>query len=64
MYERIFAGIYAHIDGSNTYTISHRFAIEIVNGIRKRVGPNFIIIYRLSLLDLVEGGSTWDEVCF
>ena len=26
------------------------------------VGPNFIIIYRLSMLDLVEGGSTWDEV--
>jgi 2,4-dienoyl-CoA reductase (NADPH2) len=25
-------------------------------------GPNFIIIFRLSMLDLVEGGSTWDEI--
>ena len=29
---------------------------------REAVGPKFIIIYRLSMLDLVEGGSTWDEV--
>jgi 2,4-dienoyl-CoA reductase (NADPH2) len=29
---------------------------------REKVGPNFIIIFRLSMLDLVEGGSTWDEV--
>ena len=29
---------------------------------RERVGPNFIIIYRLSMLDLVEEGSTWEEV--
>ena len=39
-----------------------RFALEIVRGTRSRVGPNFIIIFRLSMLDLVEGGSTWDEV--
>lgn len=39
-----------------------RFPIEIVRSIREAVGPNFIIIYRLSMLDLVEGGSTWDEV--
>jgi 2,4-dienoyl-CoA reductase (NADPH2) len=30
--------------------------------VRAAVGPNFIIIFRLSMLDLVEGGSTWDEV--
>jgi 2,4-dienoyl-CoA reductase-like NADH-dependent reductase (Old Yellow Enzyme family) len=29
---------------------------------REAVGPDFIIVYRLSMLDLVEGGSTWDEV--
>ena len=39
-----------------------RFAVEIVRATRARVGPNFIIIFRLSMLDLVEGGSTWDEV--
>ena len=39
-----------------------RFPIEIVRRTRKAVGANFIIIYRLSMLDLVEGGSNWDEV--
>jgi len=39
-----------------------RFPIEIVRKVRERVGPEFIILYRLSMLDLVEGGSTLDEV--
>jgi len=39
-----------------------RFALEIVRRTRERVGQNFIIIFRLSMLDLVEGGSTQDEV--
>jgi len=39
-----------------------RFPIAIVHRTREAVGPKFIIIYRLSMLDLVEGGSTWDEV--
>ncbi|MEW6341279.1 MAG: NADPH-dependent 2,4-dienoyl-CoA reductase [Pseudomonadota bacterium] len=39
-----------------------RFAVEIVRRVRERVGANFIVIYRLSMLDLVEGGSTLDEV--
>ena len=39
-----------------------RFAVEIVRATREKVGPNFIIVFRLSMLDLVEGGSTWDEV--
>ena len=39
-----------------------RFPIEIVKRIRQTVGEKFIIIYRLSMLDLVEGGSTWDEI--
>ncbi|MEL7020206.1 MAG: NADPH-dependent 2,4-dienoyl-CoA reductase [Bacteroidota bacterium] len=39
-----------------------QFPIEIVKRTRERVGENFIIIYRLSMLDLVEGGSTWEEV--
>lgn len=39
-----------------------QFPIEIVRRTREAVGENFIIIYRLSMLDLVEGGSTWEEV--
>ena len=39
-----------------------RFPIEIVRRTREMVGENFIIIYRLSMLDLVEGGSTLEEV--
>ncbi|MEI6618928.1 MAG: NADPH-dependent 2,4-dienoyl-CoA reductase [Betaproteobacteria bacterium] len=39
-----------------------RFPLEVVRATRARVGPNFIIIFRLSMLDLVEGGSTLPEV--
>ncbi|MFG5861491.1 oxidoreductase [Metapseudomonas sp. CR1201] len=39
-----------------------RLPVEIVRRVREAVGPNFIIIFRLSMLDLVEGGSTWDEI--
>ncbi len=45
-----------------TYENRIQFPIKIVEGIRQAVGDNFIIIYRLSLLDLVEEGSTWEEV--
>jgi 2,4-dienoyl-CoA reductase (NADPH2) len=45
-----------------SYESRMRLPVEIVRRIRHRVGPNFIIIYRLSMLDLVEGGSTRDEV--
>ena len=41
-----------------------RLPIEIVKRTRQEVGENFIIIYRLSMLDLVEGGSTLDEVIY
>jgi len=39
-----------------------RLAVEIVRRVREAVGKNFIIIFRLSMLDLVEGGSSWDEI--
>jgi len=39
-----------------------RFAVETVRRTRDAVGRDFIIIYRLSMLDLVDDGSTWDEV--
>ena len=39
-----------------------RFPVEIVRRTRAAVGRDFIIIFRLSMLDLVEGGSSWDEI--
>ena len=39
-----------------------RLPLEIVRRVRERVGENFIIVYRLSMLDLIEDGSTWEEV--
>ncbi len=39
-----------------------RLPLEIVRRTREAVGKNFIIIYRLSMLDLVEGGSSWEEI--
>ncbi|MGR4876592.1 oxidoreductase [Pseudoxanthomonas sp. LARHCG66] len=39
-----------------------RFAVEIVRRVREAVGPDFILIYRLSLLDLVDDGNQWDEI--
>ncbi|QGZ30674.1 NADPH-dependent 2,4-dienoyl-CoA reductase [Stutzerimonas stutzeri] len=45
-----------------SYENRMRLPVEIVRRVRAAVGPAFIIIYRLSMLDLMEGGSTWDEV--
>jgi len=39
-----------------------RLAVEIVRQVRAAVGTDFIIMFRHSVLDLVEGGNTWDEV--
>ncbi|HMV14954.1 MAG: NADPH-dependent 2,4-dienoyl-CoA reductase [Chitinophagales bacterium] len=39
-----------------------KFPIEIVRKAREKVGKDFIIIYRLSMLDLIEDGSNWEEV--
>lgn len=39
-----------------------RFPVEIVRRVREAVGRDFIIIYRLSIIDLIEGGSDWKEV--
>ena len=38
-----------------------RFAVEIVSRVRAACGPDFILIYRLSLLELVDEASSWDE---
>lgn len=39
-----------------------RFAVEIVRRVREACGPDFIVIYRLSLVDLVEGGNAWPDI--
>ncbi|SHN09571.1 NADPH-dependent 2,4-dienoyl-CoA reductase [Phytopseudomonas punonensis] len=45
-----------------SYANRMRLPVEIVRRVREAVGSDFIIIYRLSMLDLVEGGSSWDEI--
>ncbi|MGE6528688.1 NADPH-dependent 2,4-dienoyl-CoA reductase [Pseudomonas sp. NPDC077382] len=45
-----------------SYENRMRLPVEIVRRVREAVGSEFIIVYRLSMLDLMEGGSTWDEV--
>ncbi|WP_158838410.1 NADPH-dependent 2,4-dienoyl-CoA reductase [Polaribacter sp. L3A8] len=49
-------------DWGGDYENRMRLPIEIVRQIRESVGEEFIIIYRLSMLDLVENGSSWQEV--
>lgn len=45
-----------------SYENRMRLAVEIVRRVREAVGTDFIIIYRLSMLDLMEKGSNWEEV--
>jgi 2,4-dienoyl-CoA reductase (NADPH2) len=45
-----------------SYDNRKRLATEIVSQTRAALGPDFIIIYRISLLDLVDEGSSWEEV--
>ena len=53
-----------HRDDSwgGSYENRMRFPIEIVRKVREAVGDDFIVIYRLSMIDLIPGGSTFDEV--
>ena len=45
-----------------SYANRMRLPVEVVARVRAAVGPAFILIYRISLIDLVPDGSTWDEV--
>ncbi|MCV2353020.1 NADPH-dependent 2,4-dienoyl-CoA reductase [Paucibacter sp. B2R-40] len=45
-----------------SYANRMRLPLEILTRMREAVGPDFIIIYRLSMLDLIPNGSSWDEV--
>ncbi|MES2970182.1 MAG: NADPH-dependent 2,4-dienoyl-CoA reductase [Pseudomonadota bacterium] len=44
------------------YANRMRLPVEVVARVRAAVGPDFILIYRISLIDLIPDGSTWDEV--
>lgn len=57
-----FGRVSVHSVAGGAYENRIRFPVEIVRQIRERVGPDFIIIFRLSMLDLVEKGSTWEEI--
>jgi len=45
-----------------TYENRMRLPVEVVKRVREAVGPEFIVIYRLSMIDLIPNGSTWEEV--
>ncbi|MCC5814283.1 MAG: NADPH-dependent 2,4-dienoyl-CoA reductase [Leptospira sp.] len=49
-------------DWGGSFENRTRFALETIRAVRKKVGTNFIIVYRLSMLDLVEDGGNIDEV--
>lgn len=49
-------------DWGGSYENRMRLPVEVVRRVRQAVGEQFIIIYRLSMLDLVEGGSDYDEI--
>lgn len=49
-------------DWGGSYANRMRLPVDIVRRTREALGPDFIIIYRLSMIDLVPGGSSWDEV--
>jgi len=48
--------------GGNDFINRMKFAVDIVRQTREAVGDDFIIIFRLSMIDLVDDGSSWDEV--
>ncbi len=49
-------------DWGGSYANRMRLPVEVVKRVRAAVGPDFIVIFRISLIDLIPDGSTWDEV--
>ena len=49
-------------DWGGSYANRMRLPVEVVRRVRAAVGPDFIIIYRISLIDLIPDGSSWPEV--
>ncbi|MEM8627212.1 MAG: 2,4-dienoyl-CoA reductase FMN-binding domain-containing protein, partial [Pseudomonadota bacterium] len=49
-------------DWGGTFAKRMRFPVEVVKSVRAAVGDDFIIIYRLSIIDLISDGQTWEEI--
>lgn len=49
-------------DWGGSYEGRMRLPVEVVRRVRAAVGPDFILIYRISLIDLIPDGSSWEEV--
>jgi 2,4-dienoyl-CoA reductase (NADPH2) len=49
-------------DWGGSFENRMRFPLEIMQKVREKAGRDFIVIFRISMLDLVEDGSTWEEV--
>ncbi len=45
-----------------SYENRMRFAVEVVRRVREAVGPDFIVIFRIAAMDMLDGGMAWDEV--
>jgi len=45
-----------------TYENRMRFPLEVVRRVRAAVGPDFIVIFRIAAMDMLEGGMSWDEI--
>ena len=45
-----------------SYENRMRFPLEVVRAVRKAVGPNFIVIFRIAAMDMLQGGMSWDEI--
>ena len=49
-------------DWGGSFENRMRLPVEVISRVRKAVGPDFIIIYRLSIIDLIEDGQSWQEI--
>jgi len=45
-----------------SYENRMRFALEVVEAVRAATGPDFIVIFRIAAMDMLQGGMSWDEV--
>jgi 2,4-dienoyl-CoA reductase (NADPH2) len=45
-----------------TYENRMRFGVEVVRRVRAAVGPNFLLVFRISAMDMLEGGLSWEEI--
>ncbi|WP_374646290.1 FAD-dependent oxidoreductase [Tabrizicola sp.] len=44
------------------YANRMRLPVEVVSRVRQAIGPGAILVYRISLIDLIPGGSSWEEI--